>query len=55
MKWTLKNKLDSHMCRLRDRKVNRKTLGITENEKLKHAQMAASNASEMTKGSRQLQ
>lgn len=44
MKQTLKNKLDSHMCRLGDRKVNRKILEITE--KLDHAQTAASNAAE---------
>ena len=35
------------MCRLGDRKVNRKILEITE--KLDHAQMAASNAVEVTK------
>lgn len=35
------------MCRLGDRKVNRKILEITE--KLDHAQMVAGNAAEVTK------
>lgn len=43
------------MCRFEGRKANRKALEMTENEKLEHAQMAASNAGGRTKGSRQLQ
>lgn len=51
---TLKNKLNSPICRLGDKKVKRKTLEITESKMLDHAQIAPSNTGEMTKGSRQL-
>ena len=37
------------MYRLGDKKVNRKTLEITESKMLAHAQIAPSNIGEMTK------